>query len=34
MFCVLAVNQKTGNAASFGPYETEAAAGAVVNAGR
>jgi hypothetical protein len=28
MFCVLAMNRKTGNAAFFGPYETEADAGA------
>jgi hypothetical protein len=34
MFCVLAINRKTGNGATFGPYETEADAGAAANAGR
>jgi hypothetical protein len=34
MFCVLAVNRKTGTMVFFGPYETEVAAGAFVNAGR
>lgn len=34
MFYVFAMNRKTGNAAFFGPYETEADAGAAANAGR
>jgi hypothetical protein len=34
MFYVLTINRKTGNGATFGPYETEADAGAAANAGR
>ena len=34
MFYVFAINRKTGNTAFFGPYETEADAGAAANAGR